>query len=158
MQTKPWSSKFDTCQQCGQTDSPHEARGFCSRCYFQNYARDNAEAIKRDKRRWYKSAGGREWSRLQREQRQYDGQREAVLQRDQYKCQKCGSTRQLCVHHKDGKGRSVPIGSKNNLLDNLTTLCRRCHLEAHRQQLYNARAKTGFFRPSGLRYKNSRRN
>lgn len=27
-----WSVKYERCQECGQTDSPHNAHGRCSRC------------------------------------------------------------------------------------------------------------------------------
>jgi|SRR3989304_1487317 len=40
------------------------------------------------------------------------------------KCQCCGSTRYLCVHHKD-RERS------NNDLDNLEVLCKSCHQKEH---------------------------
>lgn len=139
MQTIPWSGLYDSCIQCGQTDSKHEARGLCKRCYFQNYAKANRAAIKRDKRNWYKRAGGKAWSKLQREQRNYSGQRETVLRRDSYTCQKCGSTRKLCVHHLDGSGRPKPPGQKNNRVDNLVTYCRSCHMLAHKSQLDTAK-------------------
>jgi len=28
-----WSSKADSCAECGTTDRPHEAKGLCGRCY-----------------------------------------------------------------------------------------------------------------------------
>lgn len=40
-------------------------------------------------------------------------------------CERCGGTRNLCVHHKD-RDRS------NNAPDNLETLCRSCHAKEHR--------------------------
>ena len=39
-------------------------------------------------------------------------------------CERCGSDRFLCVHHKD-ENRT------NNLIDNLETLCKSCHQRHH---------------------------
>ncbi len=64
--------------------------------------------------------------------RQWENIRKAVLQRDNFTCQKCGrqgkehATRKsdvLIVHHK--KERTLG-GSDEN--DNLETLCPRCHI------------------------------
>ena len=43
------------------------------------------------------------------------------------KCQKCGSTKKLDVHHKDGD-------FTNNTTENLAVLCRSCHLKEHRHR------------------------
>lgn len=56
--------------------------------------------------------------------------KEAIRQRDQYKCQACGAPQEECiealsVHHRDD--------IKNNLdLENLISLCRSCHMKVHR--------------------------
>ena len=64
----------------------------------------------------------------------FGGIRIEALERDGYKCVKCGMTneehlekwgRSITVHHKDNKGRYSK--EKNNKLDNLVTLCLRCH-------------------------------
>jgi len=47
--------------------------------------------------------------------------RKQVLARDNFKCTKCGSTEKLEIHHKRSKG--------GNGLDNLETLCQKCHEE-----------------------------
>jgi hypothetical protein len=59
--------------------------------------------------------------------------KEQIRQRDNYKCQDCGvhetdCIRKLDIHHKDD--------NKNNLsLDNLITLCRKCHAKTfHRKK------------------------
>ena len=51
----------------------------------------------------------------------------AVLRRDRWTCQRagCGRHAPLEVHHADGN-------PANNDPGNLTTLCRRCHIETHR--------------------------
>ena len=50
----------------------------------------------------------------------------AVLRRDGWTCQRCGRHAPLEVHHVN----QVPT---DNRPENLTTLCRRCHIEAHRR-------------------------
>lgn len=40
------------------------------------------------------------------------------------KCELCGSKNYLCVHHKDGNRH-------NNALENLITVCKRCHQKHH---------------------------
>ena len=54
-------------------------------------------------------------------------------------CELCGSTKYLLVHHKDHN-------TNNNTLENLQTLCKRCHQEHHclRDELgrYTRRIKT----------------
>lgn len=41
-------------------------------------------------------------------------------------CEKCGSTRNIDVHHKDGDYH-------NNTPDNIMILCRSCHIKIHRK-------------------------
>ena len=48
--------------------------------------------------------------------------RQAVLQRDQWRCQSCGSIVGLEVHHIQSRGR---LG--NDAEENLITLCYQCH-------------------------------
>lgn len=40
-----WSTNFDRCQGCGTTDSPHEARGLCHRCYVAYRYRNNVKGV-----------------------------------------------------------------------------------------------------------------
>lgn len=48
-----------------------------------------------------------------------------ILHKD--KCEQCGSTKNLDIHHKDGNW-------KNNNLDNLICLCRSCHIKYERNK------------------------
>lgn len=59
----------------------------------------------------------------------FDGNKYKVLERDNYECQICGNKQQLVVHHKDCSGQS---DEPNNDIDNLITLCRKCHINIHR--------------------------
>ena len=76
----------------------------------------------------------REMDRVYNNKRNFGGKRHIVLGRDNWECQQCGMTQEqhfilfnksLTIHHKDGKGSSSK--EKNNDLDNLITLCVRCH-------------------------------
>lgn len=54
----------------------------------------------------------------------------AAIQRDGWKCVRCGAIRNLLVHHLDGSGESVTT-APNHDIGNLQTLCWRCHKKAH---------------------------
>lgn len=69
----------------------------------------------------------------------FGGNREKVLERDNYTCQKCGSKYAISVHHKDGKGRGY-TGVVDNSISNLITLCNSCHQVTH----------TEYFKPKYL--------
>jgi hypothetical protein len=56
----------------------------------------------------------------------YTGIKEEVMKRDSFTCQKCGSNEKLRVHH------NIPrIYGGSDDMDNLTTLCTKCHRKAH---------------------------
>lgn len=61
----------------------------------------------------------------------FSGNRQKVLERDNYTCQHCGSKEDLAVHHIDGNGVTTPRNQRNNNVDNLITLCRACHTKVH---------------------------
>lgn len=54
----------------------------------------------------------------------YGGNYLKVLERDGYKCVRCGFSDKIVVHHKD-KNRN------NNQMDNLITVCKSCHAFFH---------------------------
>lgn len=56
----------------------------------------------------------------------WDLVRKAVIIRDNYACQECGSKELIEVHHKNGTSRNDP--------ENLATLCQKCH-EVHGRAL-----------------------
>lgn len=66
----------------------------------------------------------------------FGGNREAAILRDGEKCVDCGMTRaehkarwgrDITVDHIDRKGRYTPTKERNNNLNNLKTLCLKCH-------------------------------
>ena len=67
------------------------------------------------------------------------GLSEEVFERDNWTCQECGMSleqsfilfnKRLCIHHLDGNGEESNV--PNNNMDNLTTLCQRCHGRYHK--------------------------
>lgn len=86
-------------------------------------------------------AGGKIWWRGKR----WDRIKQAVKERDKFTCQQCGvserdwiveSGQPLQVHHKE-----LYRISKNNNMDNLITLCNRCHTKADAILLKKYRAE-----------------
>ncbi len=64
--------------------------------------------------------------RLQLDPDAYKQLRQRVLERDSWRCQSCGGTERLQVHHKELRSHS---GDDSE--DNLITLCDRCHGLVH---------------------------
>ncbi|MGH9547244.1 MAG: HNH endonuclease [Terriglobales bacterium] len=50
-----------------------------------------------------------------------------VLRRDGWKCQSCGRSRNLQIHHKEFRSQSGDDSEEN-----LITLCTACHMDLHR--------------------------
>jgi len=64
--------------------------------------------------------------RLKLDQKAYRILRLQVLERDGWRCQQCGSMKNLEVHHLNARSR---LG--HDRLENLITLCHACHSEIH---------------------------
>jgi 5-methylcytosine-specific restriction endonuclease McrA len=56
----------------------------------------------------------------------------AVLKRDRWRCQSCGRSRDLQVHHKQFRSRSG-----EDRAENLITLCNDCHSRLHESRQSN---------------------
>lgn len=63
------------------------------------------------------------------ERKRFGDTRETILKRFNNACVVCGNTEQLVIHHKDHVGRNSD--KPNNDPDNLTVLCRACHMIHH---------------------------
>jgi len=64
--------------------------------------------------------------------RRYDGNKPIVLLRDNNQCQICGAKEKLVIHHIDGNNfRDSSRRKIDNSLENLITLCSRCHRALH---------------------------
>lgn len=64
--------------------------------------------------------------RLQLDPASYEALRQQVLRRDGWRCQFCGTTTNLEVHHQEFRSHG---GDDSEL--NLITLCAACHAELH---------------------------
>ena len=137
------------CNIC-KTKKPHMAKGLCKSCYLKQYREDpkNHSRISQQKRDWWKANMGFSRQYAKRNREYFDGQRDTVLERDKYSCVLCGSTSRLTVHHKDGNGRSST--NTDNDIGNLTTVCRKCHLDLHREEMNTHRKlrKNGYWSKS----------
>lgn len=71
----------------------------------------------------------------QKNKGRFGGNKYLAFERDGYKCQKCGSTKNLLVHHIDGSGAEWS-DKANNSLENLQTLCRSCHIGLHHRKYF----------------------
>ena len=60
-----------------------------------------------------------------------------VIERDGYRCTRCGKAGRLEVHHE------VPVGMIDDPYaeSNLRTLCRRCHIDVHRPTSYRTKGR-----------------
>ena len=70
------------------------------------------------------------WRRLRLNKRRWDAVRRRVLERDGWRCTKCGRPGRLEVHHLTPLHR----GGDPWAMSNLETLCRGCHIEAGRRK------------------------
>ena len=66
-----------------------------------------------------------------------------VLERDQWRCQKCGSLENLQIHHKVKRSQQG-----NDALQNLVTLCAYCHLSEHGQLGFEPKARRAIKKPA----------
>jgi 5-methylcytosine-specific restriction endonuclease McrA len=69
---------------------------------------------------------GQKQPRLTLKPDEYDMLRNEVLKRDGWRCQDCGATTNLQVHHIRPRSR---LGG--DVMDNLITLCASCHGKRH---------------------------
>lgn len=61
---------------------------------------------------------------------EYKAWRNSILNRDNYRCTKCGSRKNLHVHHINPVARNP---RKSTDMENGITLCSRCHKKEHQQ-------------------------
>jgi 5-methylcytosine-specific restriction endonuclease McrA len=69
-----------------------------------------------------------------------------VLERDDWRCQKCGSLENLQVHHQIKRSQQG-----DDALRNLVTMCARCHMEEHGQLYYSVSAAKACSKPKPRR-------
>jgi 5-methylcytosine-specific restriction endonuclease McrA len=69
-----------------------------------------------------------------------------VLERDGWRCQKCGSLENLQVHHMIKRSQQG-----DDALGNLVSLCAQCHMEEHGQLYYSMIAARACSKPKPRR-------
>ena len=74
------------------------------------------------------------WNKIYKDKIRHGGLKKTTFERDGYICQLCGSSQKLQIHHLDGLGTNVPKEKRNNVLDNLITVCCSCHTTIHLYQ------------------------
>jgi 5-methylcytosine-specific restriction endonuclease McrA len=65
-------------------------------------------------------------SRVRSDREHYDRLRKRILERDGWRCQRCGAASQLEVHHLQLRSRGG-----EDFEENLITLCNHCHSAVH---------------------------
>ncbi len=105
---------------------------------------ENKERVKEQKKEWINN--NPEKISQYRDNREFGGMSQEVLERDNFQCTKCGMSQEqsiilfnnkLSVHHEDGNGRRKSF--KNNDINNLYTICMRCHKILHHKRTMNER-------------------
>lgn len=136
-----WSQVYEQCQSCGTRTVKHKGKGLCRTCWHKDWVRSNPERRKEHKQREYlrnkeryqasqkryaekNKEGLKEYWQAWHRKKSFGGKYEEVLHRDNGKCVLCGNKKSIIVHHID-EDRS------NNVVENLVTLCRRCHPKVH---------------------------
>jgi 5-methylcytosine-specific restriction endonuclease McrA len=115
-----------TCAECGDAFKYRSGpQSRCAKCQRANKGSKIHEWLKAnpDKTAAYRAVA--------KDNYDFGGNRQAALERDGFTCQRCGSTDDLHVHHRDGRGTTTPREERNNALENLQTLCRGCHTATH---------------------------
>lgn len=124
---------------CNRCHISIEAKGhklFCDSC--GPIAKKEARELRRQKirqqnpkpaRKSRTSAEHKAHEAQRRNLSRFGGLREAVLERDNHQCRSCGTawepgSRYIVIHHLDHN-------KSNNTMDNLITLCRKCHPVIH---------------------------
>lgn len=121
---------------CGK---PASKKGYCFECSLERkrlsrrlqYAKHRKKILEKRHIQYVESSEVRANMNLFNTKKRFNGLRLDRLRLDRFTCQSCGSKNNLVVHHKEkvaGKDRKDTVSS----IDNLLTLCRRCHVNHHR--------------------------
>jgi len=110
------------------------AKDLCRVCYDSK----NKDIINKNHSIWRKQYPNKVKKSM--DKYRFSGNRIESLKRDSFECQRCGTNQEqsimlfgssLIVHHIDGYGRDEK--KPNNKLDNLITVCWRCHQTIHKE-------------------------
>src|SRR3990167_4819061 len=76
----------------------------------------------------------RRYKRINKDRIRFGGIRQSILERDGFVCRLCVSDSKLVIHHIDGTTNRKSQKNANNDPTNLITLCRKCHLNVHKNK------------------------
>jgi len=127
-----WSRKYECCVSCGTNQVPYGGFGLCEKCYKQEYAKVHKDWIRQRQKQWYerKKKEGFNFNK-QNTTSKIGHDPNFIFVKFDNRCFKCGSIEHLQFHHKDGKGLNVLKKERNNSVENLQVLCRKCHSSLH---------------------------
>lgn len=130
------------CLECGKIMKSFVLKKYCPECEYKiklirkklDYKK-HIDKRKKTTNKWYLNNKEyiNELNKKARDIKEFGGNRSKVLERDNYQCQICGSKDKLVIHHIDKTGRGAK--EHNNSLYNLITLCRKCHISLHKEDL-----------------------
>lgn len=158
-QKKRWSRFYNQCRNCGTTTTKHAAHGLCWDCYVKSdiYKRMQEASRLRNISKW--RARQNEYAKKyqkrpevikkmkkERDEQYFGGNREVALKRDNYRCQSCSTTQEESLKKLKRDLYVVHIKDKDNQkLENLLTLCRKCHnvrmMKIMRKKLASSRGR-----------------
>lgn len=146
---RKWSRYYDKCRSCGTTAIKHRSNGLCEKCYtksddFKNIVESsrlrNQHKWKKKQteytKKYYKRSKVKEKMRKMHDLRNFGGNREKALIRDNYKCRNCGMSQKKSLKFYNRDLYVSKINGNDNNLDNLITFCRGC---SARRSLKNSR-------------------
>lgn len=122
------------CEDCGGDFKARNCRAkHCSKCSLTSTCRYCKELfLKSSPQNVYFCS--EDCSNKFKNEKYFGGNYFAIMDRDDWKCRKCGVTESLHLHHIDWTGRfkKDDSGQCNNSPDNLMVLCNGCHQTLHR--------------------------
>lgn len=135
-----------TCTNCSIEVRKDNKTGLCEKCRVKKWHMEHKERVNEMKNKWLRNNPEKRKEVVkkdnnivgkERKERWYDnfwfnGRRKILLKTHPYCC-RCGKTKMLRVHHKDGKGLNSK--TQNNNWNNLIVLCFPCHMEVHRKKI-----------------------
>jgi 5-methylcytosine-specific restriction endonuclease McrA len=137
------------CEYCGKkfTSKTYGDKRQSRYCSINCAAKDRGQQHRGDNHWNYKDCNGRSTLPIRRMGR-YEKWRHEVLERDDYKCTNCGSEDNLQIHHikelyliiQEYKDKYNKLNVDDDIfynVDNGITLCRKCHINLHKQQKKN---------------------
>jgi hypothetical protein len=127
----PWARYFDHCVVCGLSVHKHMGYGMCEPCYKKRWAEQNKEYLEEYKHAWYLAQRLKPGFLMTTRKWKNGEAGVMLLASPTARCSRCGTDKDLTIHHKDHRGQNVPTSERNNTEENLEVVCRSCHGRLH---------------------------